>query len=106
MASKGGQLPMKKGELGGAEKKKSWMIHKPTSTQDQRGTKRPVGKMQKNIPRAAYWMTPRLFTISPTTHQSGCTVCSASAKDEVMPEHPKATRTSETKSPIHSCDLR
>src|SRR5437660_12734056 len=82
------------------------MIHKPTSTQDQRGTKRPVGKMQKNIPRAAYWMTPRLFTISPTTHQSGCMVCSASAKDEVMPEHPKATRTNETKSPIHSCDLR
>src|SRR5437868_13786420 len=104
MASKGGQLPMKKGELGGAEKKKSWMIHKPMSTQDQRGTKRPVGKMQKNMPRAAYWTTSRIFSTSPTT-QSGCTATSASVKEEVMPEHPKATRTNETKSPIPSCDL-
>src|SRR2546421_11076630 len=81
------------------------MIHKPTSTQDQRGTKRPLGKMQKNMPRAPYWMTARIFATSPTT-QSGCTATSASEKDEVMPEHPKATRTNETKSPIPSCDLR
>src|SRR5438445_12191737 len=81
------------------------MIHKQMSTQDQRGTKRPVGKMQKNMPRAAYWTTSRIFSTSPTT-QSGCTATSASVKEEVMPEHPKATRTNETKSPIPSCDLR
>src|SRR5258708_9281127 len=77
----------------------------PRSSQDQRGTRRPSGKMQKKRRIAGYWMSaPRPATCATIT--LGYSAASEAASCLVVPKHPKVMSKREEKSPITSRDLR
>src|SRR5450759_4231025 len=81
------------------------MIQNEKTSQDQRGTNRPVGNVKRKAPRLIH--TAPVMRLNRTESSGGVGV-GAHMPKSVLPEPvaPKSTRNSETNRPIPSADLR
>src|SRR6266568_1577794 len=81
------------------------MIQKERTSQDQRGTKRPVGNVKRNAPRPIH-SAPEM-RLNRVESSGGDRVPAQTPKSEfAIPVPAKSTSSSETNRPILSADLR
>src|SRR5260221_13451197 len=96
--------PWRKG-MGEGELHTKVMIQKERTSQDQRGTKRPVGNVRRNAPRPIHF-APEM-RLNSVESSGGDWVATRTPKSVfVVPVPPKSTSSSETNRPIPSWDLR
>src|SRR6266481_1077508 len=90
---------------GGGEFHRNEMIQNKRTSQDQRGTNRPVGNVKRKAPRPIH-AAPEM-RLSKVESRGGDWVPAQSPKSVfTVPVPPKSTSSSETNRPIHSSDLR